>query len=304
MKYFIVLIILGLSFLKVDAQQDTHYTGYMFNTLVINPAYAGSLPVPRAMVYYRHQWADIAEAPRDISLSFHTPLKENVGLGLYAENDQIGVHNRLRIFGSYAYQLRTDFGDLALGIQAGGLYYSSNFTEVENLIDPDDVIYSQNRSRFLPNVGVGLFFYTNNTYIGLSVPHLLNNDILDESISKLSPEARHYFLSGGTVLDLAKDIKLKPSAMVKVVPTEAPFSLDLNLSFILKEQFVLGVAHRLTESVSGFLTYYFDNNLQLGYVYDYPLINLNGVSGSHEVFVGFDFVGSNKGERIVSPRFF
>jgi len=274
----------------------------MFNTLVINPAYAGSRGVNSAMIYYRHQWADIETAPRDISFSIHGPFRPKVGLGLFVENDKIGVHNRLRLFGTYSYKLTLGPGDLSIGLQGGGLYYSSNLTDVEDLIDTDDPVFQENSSRFLPNFGIGLFYYTAKSFVGISVPHLLNNDILQDDISTLSAEERHYFISGGTVVDVADNVKLKPAVMLKWVPNQAPISVDLNLSFIFNQSLTLGAAHRLSESVSGFVTYQFSQSLRGGYLYDFPLIDLPGLIGSHELFLGYEFGFPD--ERIVSPRFF
>lgn len=292
-------------------QQDTHYTGYMFNSLVINPAYAGNRGVTSATAYYRHQWANIPSAPRDFSASIHGTFQKNNGVGLFIENDKLGVHNRLRAFASYAYKLR--FGDkavLSLGLQAGILAYNSKFSDVDNLQDPSDPIYSVNRSRVLPNFGLGLFFSTPKGYIGLSIPHLLNNKIHDfandtPGIDVASREERHYFLSGGTVITINEStgFRLRPTFMLKMAPLEqAPVSIDFSLAFIFSDTWLVGAAYRLTDSFSGFAQYTVNRNVAIGYAYDYPLHNLGTIAGSHEVFVNFEF--GFEDERIVTPRFF
>ncbi len=309
MKKLFISIILLLSVCQFgNAQQDTHYTGYMFNSLVLNPAYAGSREVGSALAYYRHQWADISTAPRDFSFSIHSPFKTNSGIGFFAESDWIGVHNRLSAFASYSYRIKVGTSSqLSLGLQGGFLRYSSNFTELENLEDNGDFVFDTDQSRFLPNFGLGVFFYSNKGYIGLSVPHLLQSNIVElsdsSSASKLSPQERHYFLTAGTVLTLDKHLKIRPSVMLKAAPlSHAPISVDISLAFIIKNKVLLGAAHRFTDSFSFFLEYQINQQIRAGYAYDFPLREISDVVGSHEIFVGYEF-GFEK-EKIVTPRFF
>lgn len=309
MKKLVLIFAIFLACMQVgSAQQDTHYTGYMFNSLVINPAYTGSRSVSSAMAYYRHQWADISTAPRDISISYHQPFATNSGIGGFIENDKIGVHNRLRAFITYAYRLRIGSNvRLSLGLQGGILRYGSKFSDVANLQDANDVIFQQDQAKYLPNFGVGIFCYTNQGYIGLSVPHLLNNRIYDYNspgtVDRLSQEERHFFLTGGTVLSLNSDFKIRPTAIVKVVPLgQTPVSVDLSLATIFGDKFLFGLAHRFKDSFSAFTEYQINQKLRIGYAYDYPLKQISHIVGSHELFIGYEF--GFEDERIVTPRYF
>jgi len=303
MKQILTIFIILLGFTQLsNAQQDTHYTGYMFNSLVINPAYSGSRGHLSALAYYRHQWANIPTAPRDISISVHSPFKEKVGLGIYVENDQIGVHNRLSAFASYSYRFSFLNGELSAGLQGGILNYTSNLNEVENLPDIGDAVFASSENRLLPNFGVGLLYFTQKSYIGFSIPHLLNNE--NEFIEKETFQRRHYFLGAGTVLPLnSTNLKLRPTILIKSIPAEAPISIDLSLSFILKNTFLVGLAHRFGDSFSIFTEIYFTENLRAGYAYDYPIKKVATAVGSHEFFVGYDFIPKDV-EKIISPRFF
>lgn len=301
MKKFITLFICFVAFSQLsNAQQDTHYTGYMFNSLITNPAYAGSRGQLSALAYYRHQWANIPTAPRDISVSVHAPFKEKSGLGVYIENDKIGVHNRLSLFASYSYRIALGNGQLSAGLQGGILNYTSNLSEVKNLTNQGDPIFSDDQNRLLPNFGLGLLYFSDLWYVGFSIPHLLNNEIIELE----SPQRRHYFLTAGTVLPLNNaDIKIRPTIMLKSVPAEAPLSVDVSFSFIFKNTFLVGLAHRVGDSFSIFTEYYFTPTLRAGYAYDYPLKKVATAVGSHEFFIGYDFI-KDDGERIISPRFF
>jgi len=308
-KIFILLCLVFSTSSAILSQQDTHYTGYMFNSLIINPAYAGSRDATSFTAYYRHQWADISTAPRDFSISAHTPYSNNVGLGAYMESDWIGVHNGLSFFGSYSYKIElNNNAQLAGGLQAGIMRYGSNFSEINSTLrDQDDIVFNEDQARYLPNFGFGLFYYTNQGYIGLSVPHLLNNKIIkDEPVNsevQLSRQIRHIFISGGTVVAVNDLIKVRPTAILKAGPFgKAPVSFDLSFALIYNNQFLVGLAHRFTDSISFFGEYQINPNLRVGYAYDYPLNAISNFAGSHEVFVGYDILKDNT--KIVTPRFF
>ena len=134
------------------------------------------------------------------------------------------------------------------------------------------------------------------------MPHLLNSSL--DAIDALSKYERHYFLTSGVVLDVTENLKVKPSILIKSIPSFAPISADLNLSFYIKEAFSIGASYRIGDALAFLLEYQFKNGLRLGYAYDYNLSALNSYnSGSHEIMVGWDLTGP-KPEKILSPRFF
>ncbi len=284
---------------KAMAQQEAHYTQYMFNGLVLNPAYAGSRDVMSAVAFYRHQWQGIDKAPRTVSLSLHGAASEKVGLGIHMENDRLGVHNRFNLHGSYAYRFRLGYGQMSLGLRAGFHNYNSRWTETQ-LQDPDDQVFHTNENKLLPNFGFGAFYFTNQLFIGVSVPKILEQDI---SITKVAKERRHYFLTAGLLIPMGVNLDLRPSMMMKAVPGDAPISTDINLSLLIQRALSLGVSYRIKDSWDFLVEYQLNHHLRLGYSYDLTATELRHEnSGSHEIMLGYDF--SFDRERIISPRHF
>lgn len=306
MKRFTFLITLVLlSIISAVAQQDAQYTQYLFNGLVINPAYAGTRETLSALAIYRYQWVNLDGAPRTLGASVHSPLGDtNNALGLTLENDVIGVHNRFSAYATYAYHVPvSNKAKLSLGLSAGVLSYRSDFTQLESVQDPTDPNFAnQIDNKLLPNFGLGAYFYSECYYIGLSAPHLLNSKLND--ISQLSKYKRHYFLSGGYVFDLSPSLRLKPSFLLKSIPAEAPFNADLNLNLLIKDMVWVGFGYRTGDAVLFTASYQTDFGLRIGYAYDFNVSKLNPYnSGSHEVMVGWDLV-RGKPEKVLSPRFF
>lgn len=309
-KLFIaVLLMLGVS-ADIFAQQDSEYTHYMFNSLVLNPGYAGSRGALSGTAIYRHQWAGITGAPRTFSLAGHSPFGERVGVGLYMESDRVGVHNRLSLFGSYAYRIPIAAdGNLSLGIQAGFRNYVSDWNDSDlNIQNTSDPSLSGKQSKLLPNFGLGAYYYTERYYVGLSIPHLIDNKL--DKVQELAKEYKHYFLTGGVVLDISPTVKFKPSVLLKSVPAVAPLEVDINLNFLFQDALWAGVGYRTADALLFMLEYQFANGLRLGYSYDLTLTQLGAHnSGSHEIMLGWDLAGGlggggGDGDKVLSPRFF
>lgn len=309
---FSLLLYICLSGLNLYAQQDAQYTQYMFNGLVINPAYAGTRGAVSLTAIYRHQWAGFAGAPRSVSASIHSPVGNKMGLGFFLENDKIGVHNRLSAYGSYAYRIPiNDATQLSLGLDAGLLYYSSDWTQAPNPVNPDDPQFANNVSRVLPNFGLGAYWYSDRYYVGLSVPHLLSSRLDDpDALNYVSKYDMHLFLTGGVVFDLSESVKLKPTILLKSIPAKAPIEVDANINFLFNDAFWAGVGYHSGTGIAAILQYQFANNLRIGYAYDFNLNNLAPTnSGSHEIMLGWDFARNSpkapkdKG-KVLSPRYF
>jgi len=312
---------------SLHAQQNARYSQYLFNKQVLNAAYTGNAHdgmyrVFSATALLRQQWVQIDGAPRTASLSLHTPLGANSGVGGFLEYDEIGVHRGISLFGSYSYRFMLG-NDLALsiGVQGGAYYLSSQFStltgneQIQVTVDPDLL---QDQARLMPNFGLGLYLYKNNKfYVGLSAPHLLANQLRNPivGIAVAPVKERHYNAMAGGVISLSNNaFKIVPSALVKVVPGQAPIQTDLTLMFLLKDFFWFGGSYRaglnnknafaISESVDFIVAFNLKNGLRIGYAYDYTLSSLNTVTtGSHEIMLGFTKPGS-KGKRIVDPRYF
>jgi len=289
---------------KSSAQQDPLYSQYMFNTLAFNPAYAGSADVFTVMALSRHQWVGFEGAPTTQTFLAHTPLKnESIALGLSAINDRIGPSRQTAAFVDFAYRLKTGVDSrLAFGLKGGLNMYQADLASLSTVeVDPSNVNI---QSQLLPNFGFGLFWHAPRYYVGVSAPKLLENDFTEASGTAVQPatEARHYFLIGGYVMDLSKDIKFKPSFMFRSVEG-APLSLDLNANFLLRERIWFGAMYRLGNAFGLMGQYQINDQLRAGYAFDLTTTAIGAYNaGTHEVMLSYDF-RFLKG-RTISPRYF
>lgn len=303
----IFLVIAPLFFgAKTMAQQDPMYTQYMENLMTVNPAYAGSKDLLSLMIVSRDQWVTMADAPDTRTIAVHTPVTNtNMGLGLSILNDQIGPVKQTGLYFDYSYTLHfNNQHNLALGLKAGVNFYDASLTELLTN-DPDDPVFASDINRsFLPNFGVGAFYYTNRYYLGLSVPKLIKNTINKNgfAVEHLNKEEIHLFLMGGYVLDVNRIVKFKPSFLYRYV-SNAPLSFDLNGTFMFYDRLWLGAMYRLGESFGAMVQIQATNQLKIGYSYDLPISRLGAYNkGTHEIMLSFDF-NFNRG-RVRSPRYF
>jgi len=296
-----LMFLLGLS---ASAQQEPQYTQYMFNPLVINPAYAGSLGYGSLFSLYRTQWIGLEGAPKTLNLSYHQPLENtNLGLGGNIVHDEIGpsTTTNLQLDISYTINFENE-SRLAFGMKAGGALLNIDYTKL-NHYNPSDVSFSNNISnQFSPNIGAGLFYYNSNSYIGFSVPMILRTKQYDEFAFSAVNSRQHYYLMGGKVFDLSYNVKFKPAFVAKMV-SGAPLQVDITGNFLIDEKFTVGVAYRWSAALSALLGFKVSDRLAIGYGYDRETTRLSNFnSGSHELFLQFDLFKIN--QRIETPRFF
>ena len=309
MKKFILII--GISVLSIasKAQQDAMFTHYMFNTLAVNPAYAGSRDALTFTGLHRTQWAGFEGAPLTQTLTMHTPIPlKNAGVGLSILNDKIGPTNTTSLYADFSYTIKiNNRANLAFGLKGGVNLMKGDFTSLE-LTDPNDPSFaSNNRSAALPNFGFGLYFHTDKYYIGVSVPKLLENDFKDNTVSgstDLAGEVRHYFLIAGTVFNLNERFKLKPTTYVKVTPA-APIEADLTTTVIYNDKFSLGAMFRTGDALGILLGINITKVLTVGYSFDWSYNNstFKYNQGSHEIMLRYDLIFNNE-KKIYSPRYF
>ena len=295
-----------MTFLDANAQQDPHYTQYMYNMNVVNPAYAGSKENLSFGLLYRKQWVEIEDAPSTFSASGSMPVGKNVGIGLSVINDKIGPVEETNTYADFSYTLNLG-GEhkLAFGMKAGATFQKTGlFTEIGNgnVPDENDPAFSENTSNTYLNIGAGLFYYTNKYYVAFSVPNMLKSTHLDYNGRKFGSETSHYFLTGGYVFQLTPNTKFKPSAMIKSA-FDAPTSVDGSLNFLFNEKFEVGATYRLEDSFGAMVNFAITPNLRIGYAYDYIVSDLNVTThASHEVMLLFDLNFPKKVSQ--SPRYF
>ena len=293
----------------MQAQQDAQYTNYMYNTLSVNPAYAGSNGAFTAFASHRNQWRGITDAPVTNTFSIHAPVQNTrVGLGLSVMNDNIGPSDESTISGDFSYTIDVSSRyKLAFGLRATAHLLNVDFTKL-NIYNPGDALAQYNiDNKFSPNLGLGLYLYSNRSYFGVSVPNLLETNHFDKGQStfnenSIATERLHLHLITGVVFDLNEELKFKPAALAKVV-SGAPLQVDVSANFMFKEKFVLGASYRVDAAVSVLAGFQASERWFLGYSYDREVTTLASFnSGSHELFLRFQlFKNFNK---TVSPRFF
>ena len=303
-----VLFIIGLE--SMYSQQDSQFTQYMYNTVNINPAYAGSRGVMSIFGLYRNQWVGLDGAPVTSTASLNTPIgNSNVGLGLSFINDRIGPSDETSISADVSYSIPTsESWKLSFGLKATANLLNVDFTKL-NIYNPADPRFQNNvDNKFSPNIGAGIYFHSNKSYIGLSVPNFLETKHFDESASInnsasfVAKERMHYYAIAGHVFNLSPSIQFKPAALAKVVQG-APLQLDLSGNFLFNEKFTVGAAYRWSAAMSAMVGFQASENWFIGYAYDMETTKLADYnSGSHEIFLRYELF--NNYDRVVSPRFF
>jgi len=311
MKKISILILFALLTASISlAQQDAQYTQYMYNTVSVNPAYAGSRDVLSLTGLYRTQWVGLRGAPRTFTISGHSPLKnEKVGLGVSLVRDEIWVQDETYLDIDFSYTINTSTdAKLAFGLKAGAHLINIDFSKANPEDDSDDGFDPLNNvdNRFSPNVGFGLYYYTDNFYIGYSAPTLLRTKYYEDqnvgNISYLSRDNINHYLIAGYVFDVSETTKLKPAVLFKAVEG-APLQADLSANLLFNEKFTVGLAYRWSAALSGLVGFQVSEGLMIGYAYDWETTELNNYnSGSHEIFLRWEFKSSKDG--IISPRFF
>lgn len=309
-KLYLATVFLLAFTLEIQAQQDPHYTQYMYNMNVINPAYAGSKEGLSGGLLYRQQWVELQGAPKTATLSIHSPVGKNVGLGLSAISDKIGPIQENNVYGDFSYTLNLG-GEhrLALGLKAGATFQKVGlFSDIGNgyVKQPGDISFSEDSNNTFLNVGSGMFYYTSKYYVAFSVPNMLKSNYLDVKRNgqqyKFGSETLHYFLTGGYVFQLSQNLKFKPSLMIKSA-FNAPISLDLSSNFLFMNKFEAGLTYRLDDSFGAMVNFAITPGIRIGYAYDHIISDLNVTTpASHEFMLLFDLNIPKKVS--ISPRFF
>ncbi|MBK9017479.1 MAG: type IX secretion system membrane protein PorP/SprF [Saprospiraceae bacterium] len=328
---FMFVLLLGK---MAFAQQEPMFTKYMFNSLVFNPAYAGSKEYLSLGLLHRSQWVEIDGAPITQSLTAHTPLRnQRVGVGLSVVNDIIGPTRTTGVNLSYAYRIPMGKYKLSIGLQGGVENYDANWSDL--ILDEDqDPVFADDVNLLLPNFGMGLYFYSEKFYIGASSPHLVEYDLSKSNNGGqeiYARKVRHFFFTTGAAIPLKGDaLVFKPSFLWKNVGADkrlsklepfkdigAPNEFDIDLSLLFQQTLWVGASFRSAFSVKPFenparssvesadvwVSYLLKSGLRIGAAYDYPLTDLNKVtSGAFELMIGYEF--DFRENKVITPRYF
>jgi type IX secretion system PorP/SprF family membrane protein len=298
------LIGLGYSS-NLHAQQDAQFSQYMFNTMAFNPAYAGRAGLLNASLLYRAQWVGFEGAPQTQTLTANTPLKnKSLAIGGSLYNDVLGPEQRFGFYGAFAYRIIFPKSKLSFGVNAGFDVFQGKFTDLD-IIDQNDQAFQENiKGKFMPNVGFGVYYFSDKYYVGLSSPKLIQNTIYEpvEGTPSNGKQLMSFYFTAGYVFKINRDVKFKPALLFKFTQN-APAQLDVNLNFLFIDKFWLGAMYRPNSAYGFLFEYQINDQLRFGYSLDISTYELSLYNnGTHEFMLSYDF-GYNR-TKIRSPRYF
>jgi type IX secretion system PorP/SprF family membrane protein len=312
------------------AQQEAMFSQYMFNTMAINPAYAGSRDVLSLTALGRYQWIGVPGAPTTYTFSMDMPIKnEKMGLGLQASFDGLGLAKNTGLYFTYSYRVKVGpRSTLAFGASGGATNIRWALSDAQN-VGSDRVFSGEyDVNRILPNVGGGIYLSNDRGYIGVSCPQIMQNSITNYNLGSDSLKKagdgktrRHYFMMMGFVVGKGT-FKIKPSTMLRYTPG-APLGIDGNINIWIKDKISFGVSGRISQfqnfsqadpfdAAIGMIELQLTPQLKMGYAYDFTTNKLNDKSKTgtsrffgiptHEAMLRYEFgFGKNK---ILTPRYF
>ncbi|WP_445382705.1 PorP/SprF family type IX secretion system membrane protein [Robiginitalea sp. IMCC43444] len=300
--YFLLFLAMGLY-----GQQDAQYTQYMYNTVSVNPGYAGSRGHLSIAALYRAQWVGLEGAPKTQTLNIHSPIGyRGLGMGISVVNDQIGPTSEtyFDLDLSYTIQLAQE-ARLSFGLKGSLNLLDIRFSELnQDPNNPDATLQQDIQNRLTPNVGAGIYYHTQRFYAGLSVPRFLETSHFEESSLSTAREQMNYYLITGYVWDLNPLWKFKPALLSKFT-AGAPLQLDLSANFMYNDKLIMGAAYRWDAAISGMVGFQMSPAFLIGIAYDKETTALGSArfnDGSFEVILRYDFIKAVG--NIKSPRFF
>ena len=302
MKTLLFSFVLVLTSMLNYAQQDAQFTQYMYNTITINPAYAGSRGALSIFALHRTQWVGLDGAPVTNTVSMNTPFNEsNLGLGISIVNDKIGPTQENTISADVSYSIHTsETFKLSFGMKATANLFNLDVNKL-NPVDNDPSLHDFN-NKFTPNIGAGIYLHSDKAYVGFSVPNFIETNRYNDNEVAIFKEKINYYLIGGYVFTISNDIQFKPAGLLKIVQG-APLQADISANFMFIEKLTVGIAYRWSAAMSGMVGFQISEGLHIGYGYDLETTHLDKYnSGSHEVFLRYELFKNNT--RMTTPRFF
>jgi type IX secretion system PorP/SprF family membrane protein len=308
-KLYIFFIIASLFFLRgsIFAQTEPMYSQYMFNMLGVNPAFAGKREATSLNFFQRRQWVGLAGAPQTTSISMDDiAYDKKIGWGVQFYDDKLGVEKAdgVNLMVSTHIQIAEE-GLLSGGLSFGLLNYRIDLFNVQGRFTPNDPAFYSNFNKWLPNVGLGLYYSTEKFYAGLSMPNVLKSrlsafDVMNSGIQKVN--ATHLFFNSGYVMNINDEVKFKPSIMIKAVGG-APIQADFNTNVWLKDLIGVGFSYRTGDAMVGIVEAQLNENFRMGYAYDMTMSSLKYYNnGSHEMMLRYE-IGHPK-SKVKSLRYF
>ena len=315
---FVSIMVYLVSFMAVG-QKEPQYTQYMYNIGSFNPAYAGTVETAEIAGLYRAQWIDIPGAPRTFRFGVNIPMvNEKTGLGFNVVSDQLGPSTQTYVDVAYSYQVSiSDNTKLSFGLDVGGSFLNVDFSKGDFEIENEPLLNTGTVNKFYPTIGAGTFLYSDDWYVGLSIPNFLTNGIYGDEVAVLVEDKIQFNFIGGYVFELSSGLKFKPAFMLNYLQG-SPVNMNLSTNFLINDVVTLGASYRVDNALSGLAGFQVSSGMFVGYSYDY---NTNGLgefnNGSHEIILKF-YLGKGsdrsrqpktknakgKPKQIDTPRFF
>ncbi|XOV91289.1 MAG: type IX secretion system membrane protein PorP/SprF [Bacteroidota bacterium] len=287
---YILPVFLGLLFFRAQAQQDPVIGQYQFNQMMFNPAYAGAGEVTSFDLQVRKQWLGLDGSPTTALLSGNSSLyNKYMAAGFTLVYDEVGINQNTDFFGAYSYAINfSETVKLSFGLQAGFTSFNYNYSKL-NLDDVTDADFTEAPSGFVrPNFGTGFFLAGPKFYLGLSVPRMLDSS--DKNGNEVY--RKHYYVSGGFILEPFIDLKIKPYFLLRYINPESN-SIEIGSNFLLSQVVWVGVNTRNLNTVGMMFTVLF-SNIRAGYSGEFLSDGLApSIYSTHEIYVGVDLAFFN-----------
>ena len=304
MKRLLILIVIVSAFGTLRAQQLEQWTQFALNEYTMNPAVAGADDYFHANAMFRNQWVGVTDAPRTYYLSVHGPVwGDRMGIGGSVMNDVTGPISRAGLQLNYAYHLKlSPEAKLSFTLAGSILQWSANGAEMRLENAQDIAINNGNMSAWIPDAGFGMRFTTKKFHAGVYIPQITNSKLqfFSDYGGTLSEMNRHYYLNLGYRHDFGEDFGLEGNFLSRYV--SSIFMQEMMVRGIIKDAVWIGASARMpimenpVSTIGMMVGYQFQNNMQIGYSYDFDLGNTNlgqASNGSHEIMVGIRFSKNN-----------
>lgn len=309
-------------------QQNIQFTQYAFNSLSVNPAYAGYKEAWFLQLSHRQQWVGLEGAPVSTQISFDgltNPDSKNIGIGLQFTKDELGAQSATSLYFNYAYRLPLDVDDsqrLCFGLGVGISQYGLDGSLLSPVDVTDPLLGDTKEDSYIPDARFGVYYNNEKWYAGLSFMDLFSglssNAVFNWELDSTQNIIRktHCYFMGGALIDVSSNIRLRPSVLYKT-DFKGPSSWDLGIMGIFQDQIWLGLSYRSASpqmgmsqsqllkrnSMNGIARLQVTSDFYIGYSFDWNVNKLNTIeNGTHEISLGWTF--SRKIQRVLSPRFF
>lgn len=304
------ILLFTSSLCSIFAQQQPMFTQYMYNGLLINPAYAGNKLALEASLTHRRQFEGFEGAPKTQVLTVQAPVAvKNFGLGLKLMNETLGPAIQTNGIGiCYAYQLKFAKSRLAMGLELSLVNQLIDFPSLRRIDNTDPNIPNRKESIWVPDAGLGVYYDAERYFAGFSTFNLLNNKYEYDAVASNSLSGnlfRHYYLYGGYNFVLSKNVKFTPALLGKFV-NASPAQFDFNTNFIFYEELAIGAGYRSDNTAVGMIRINFSKKLSFTYSYDFGTSAFGTYhKGNHEFMLSFRTpLPPPPGRRIIHPRYY